>query len=143
MGPLLQGRRAQRLVGRNLRHHMIAGIHDDLTGQGLPGRLQPRAPHLETIPAARDFRLRPGAIGARHAVVRPVGHQDVGQHGVVDVAAQRHQAGAVEVFRRMRGAAIQPEFEGMRGGEGVDLVTDLVGIGEAHGRAHRNDQQVG
>ena len=39
--------------------------------------------------------------------------------------------------------AIQTQFERMRGGERIDLVTDLVSVRENSPRAHRNDQQVG
>ena len=61
-------------------------------------------------------RIRPGEV-------RRVGHVDVADHLVVDVAAQHHEAGRVECHRRVGLALVERQLESSRRRERIDLVT--------------------
>jgi hypothetical protein len=61
----------------------------------------------------------------------------------VDVAAERGDACGLERYRALLVAAIQFEFELVATGEGIDVVAELVVVGEGDLGADRRDEDEG
>lgn len=97
-------------------------------------------PHRRDVLAGLDAADAGAARVVREGVVRRVGHDDVRDHVVVDVAAERHDARRVEHDWWVDLAAIQRQLEFLRGRERVDLVAHEVAVRERDGRADRHDQ---
>ena len=102
---------------------------------------QARVPQRDAVAPARDFRQE-GAAFAGAPVPGGIRHQQVGEHLVVDVAAECDHARLVEMHGRIGLAAIERQLKALGGRERVDLVADGVAVGELDGRAHRDDEQV-
>ena len=71
---------------------------------------------------------------ARGAMVGGIGHVHVGEHPVMDVAAEHYDPRLVEDHRGRRGACIEGELELLGGRERVDMVAGIVLVGEEHRR---------
>src|SRR5580692_1834958 len=69
-----------------------------------------------------------------------VDHDDVGDHVVVDVAAEVHHARLVEVNHARFVMAEQLQLEGLSGRERIDVVAYDIEIGKRHVRPHGDDQ---
>src|ERR1043165_1021206 len=111
---------------------------------GLRGRLAAhlRRPDAHRVAPRLEVAQRGAPVRRRLLEVRRVDDDDERTHLVMDVAAERHDAGFVEEHGIRRAAFVQRELEGLGGGEGVDVVLDVVEVGEADGRARLDGEDV-
>jgi hypothetical protein len=75
--------------------------------------------------------------------VRGGRHDDIGQHVVVDVAAQRDDAGLIELHGWIGLAAVQRQLELARARKRVHLVADRVAVRKLHRGMHWHHEHVG
>src|SRR3990167_9266678 len=76
---------------------------------------------------------KPGIIGDIH----------ITQHTVMNIAAQRHHPRGIEQHRLTGRAFVQAQLKTLGRREGIDVMTDIVAIGEAHRNAGAHRQYMG
>ena len=94
-----------------------------------------RVPDLEPVAAGRHGRERGDAVGGRLGEVRRGEDDEIGGHPVVDVAAESDDARLVEEDWGVRLVLVEREFERFGFRERIDVVLDLVAVGETDARA--------
>ena len=82
------------------------------------------------------------AVLGGNGVPGAIGDQNIADHGIVDIAAQNHRPGGFESHRRRFGAMEKSQFEGLGRRKGIDVVADIIPIGEADFGACGNYQHT-
>src|SRR5690606_10520778 len=102
--------------------------------------LQPRVPEADLVAPRRQAIDCQAPLGIADGEPGMVGDVDVTHHPVMDVAAEHHHTGLVEQHRGAGSVLVQAQFEALGRREGVDVVADVVAIGEADLGARANCQ---
>src|SRR5580658_696689 len=106
MRPPLERHGAQGLRQTYRQRAVLRFTDAHLTRELARVTAHPRVPDLDAVSPGRHPGRGPDAIGTRAAEVRRIGHEDVGQHVIVNVAAERHETDPIEMLGWITLAAI-------------------------------------